>query len=54
MWCLPARRTLLFLRGSGPVFHCPGKTKIFNGSRPNQNDLEDAKKFAKEMVKLAQ
>ena len=35
-------------------FHCPGKTKIFNGGRPNQNDLEDAKKFAKEMLKLAQ
>lgn len=35
-------------------YHCLGKTKIFNGGHPNQEDLDGAKKFAREMAKLAQ
>jgi flavodoxin len=35
-------------------YHCLGKTSIFNGGHPNQGDLDGAKKFAREMVKLAQ
>jgi flavodoxin I len=34
-------------------YHCLGKTKIFNGGHPNQEDLDGAKKFAREMAKLA-
>ncbi len=34
------------------IFHCPGKFLLFmNRGRPNKEDLDNAKKFAKEMVK---
>lgn len=43
------------LKTSGATFlgsyHCPGKTSIFNGGHPNKEDLDGAKKFAREMVK---
>jgi flavodoxin len=34
-------------------YHCPGKFLLFNRSRPNSEDLDNAKKFAKEMRKVS-
>ena len=34
-------------------YHCPGKTTVFNMGHPDAEDLGDAKKFAKEMARLA-
>ncbi len=34
------------------IYHCPGKFIIFmNRGRPNKEDLDNARKFAREMVK---
>jgi flavodoxin I len=32
-------------------YHCPGKFVLFNMDRPNKEDLDNAKTFAKEMTK---
>ncbi len=32
-------------------FHCRGKFLLFNRGRPNAEDLDDAKKFAREMIR---
>lgn len=32
-------------------WHCPGKFLVMNWSRPNQEDLENAKKFARDMLR---
>lgn len=32
-------------------YHCPGKFLVVNRGRPNREDLDNAKKFAREMVK---
>jgi flavodoxin len=32
-------------------YRCPGKTMLFNLGRPNNKDIDGAKKFAREMVK---
>jgi flavodoxin len=31
-------------------YHCPGKFLVFNRSRPSTEDLDNAKKFAREML----
>jgi flavodoxin len=33
-------------------YHCRGKTFLINRGRPNQEDLDNAKKFAREMVNI--
>jgi flavodoxin I len=34
-------------------YHCPGKFLFFNRDRPGVEDLENAKKFAREMLKIS-
>jgi flavodoxin len=34
-------------------YHCGGKFLVLNWGRPNKEDLDNAKKFAREMVRLA-
>lgn len=33
------------------TYHCPGKFLVMNWGRPNKEDLDKAKKFAREMLK---
>jgi len=33
-------------------YHCPGKFLFFNRDRPGKEDLENAKKFAREMLRV--
>jgi flavodoxin len=32
-------------------YHCPGKFLVMNWGRPNKEDLDNAKKFARDMMK---
>jgi flavodoxin len=34
-------------------YHCPGKFLFFNRDRPTMEDLDNAKKFAREMLKIS-
>jgi flavodoxin len=34
-------------------YHCPGKFLFFNRGRPGKEDLENAKKFAREMLTVS-
>jgi flavodoxin len=34
-------------------YHCPGKFLFFNRDRPGKEDLENAKKFAREMLTVS-
>ena len=34
-------------------YHCPGKFLLFNRDRPGKEDLENAKKFAREMLTVS-